>query len=940
MAKTRDTEWWTHLDAAFQSALERPVSERSAYLDQRCAANPQLRAEVDAMLAADLPHHAFDMERLVREDEGLPADVDPFIGMQLGVWRVVSLLEHGGMGTVYLAERVDGRYEQRAALKLIRGSVGQPATSTRFKAETHILARLSHPNIARLLDAGLTPEGSAYLVVEYVDGSPVTSYCEAHRLTVEERLRLFRVVCGATQHAHQSLVVHRDLKPSNIFVSGAGEVKLLDFGIAKLLEPDHPLATQTAPELRALTPAYAAPEQLRGEPVTTAADVYVLGAVLYELLTGQRPTGNGTDPGAARDQHQMPPAPSAALRQRSTAKGASAPGGLSDIAALRRTTPRRLARRLEGDIDRVVLKALQFEPERRYGSAGQLADDIDRLLDGRPVIAQPDTLAYRARRFIGRHRVGMVMAAVLCALVVAFAVVAALQARSVAIERDRARLEAGRADRVSVLVTDLFKLAEPAAGRGDTITARELLDHASRRIALELQGDAQTQAALLNALARVYGNLGLHDAAIGVLHRALDLEHNAKSEGMLVQAETLHLLAERHASRNDYATAERQFREALALRRRLSAPGGEIAATLEALGRTLNLTGQVVEGRALLEEAVEIRRRQPGAPPSDLMSGLHELALLLHRSGDVSGAESLFREAVEVGRGISGPSPAKVTSLMRLAEVVAQFDRDPGKAEPLYREALGMAREIYPADHPEIAVCLGDLARNLQRLGRLTEAESTAREALAMAQRLYGERHDETLLGQRTLAGVLRAERRLDEAEQLYRDALRHSRSLLGEGNPTTLLTSRTLASVLEEQGRFQEALDLRQDELATTVKLLGEHDVFVAIGLTGLGQHGLTSGRFDLAETSFTQALAVRQKIHPADHWRIDEARGMVGVARLRAGRFADAERDLLSAYEGLRAHRGPTSEETEAARRRLVELYERWNRPDQAQRYRTEAR
>ena len=422
------------------------------------------------------------------------------------------------MGTVYLAERDDGQYQQRVALKLVRGPA-RPDGSLRFTAESHILARLSHPNIARLIDAGHTPEGSAYLVMEYVDGSPVTEYADAHRLTVDDRLRLFRVVCEATQHAHQALVVHRDLKPSNILVSGAGEVKLLDFGIAKLLEPDHPLADPTRPGLRALTPAYAAPEQLRGEPVSAAADVFVLGAVLYELLTGQRPGGQDAATSGPRDVPITAP-PSVVVRRQMTAVEAGARTAPA-LAAARQTSPARLIRRLAGDVDCVVLKALQPEPERRYGSAGQLADDLRRLLDGRPVLAQPDTRGYRLRRFVGRHRVGVAMAAAVATLVVTFAIVAALQARAVAIERDRARVEAARAERVAVLITDLFKLAEPAAGRGSSIAARELLDRGSHRVAVELADDPKTQAALFNALARVYGNLGLHDAAIEVLERAL-----------------------------------------------------------------------------------------------------------------------------------------------------------------------------------------------------------------------------------------------------------------------------------------------------------------------------------------------------------------------------------------------------------------------------------
>jgi serine/threonine protein kinase len=935
MAQTRHADWWPRLDAAFQGTLECPTGERAAYLDRACGTDALFRAEVEAMLVADGPQCALGLERLVADGDA-PAPVDPMLGIRLGPWRVVDVLGRGGMGTVYLAERADGRYAQRVALKLVRGAA-HAAGTTRFAAEAAILARLSHPNIARVIDAGHTPEGSAYLVMEYVDGTAVTAHADARRLTVDERLRLFRVVCDATEHAHQALVVHLDLKPANILVSGAGQVKLLDFGIAKLLAPDRPPADQTAPGLRALTPAYAAPEQIRGEPVTTAADVYVLGAVLYELLTGRRAARQEPDGGTTTDAPRLPPPPSVAVA-RWPAQAGAGDATASTLAAARQTSPARLARRLAGDIDRVVLKALQPEPGRRYRSAGQLGDDVQRLLDGRPVLAQPDALGYRLRRFVGRHRLATSMTAALGAMIVSFAVVAGLQARSIAIERDRARVEAHRAERVSVLVTELFKLAEPGPGRGDTITARQLLDRGAHRIAVELQADPETQVALFNAIARVYGNLGLHDAAIAVLERAIDRAKAAAGDGILAGAETVHLLGERHASKNDYARAEQQFRAALASRRRLQAPGTDVAATLEGLGRTLNAAGRYAEARGLLEEALAIRRREPGASDAELMSGLHELGLLVHFAGDTVRAEQLFREAAAVGDRLAGPSTARMTALLHKAELVAVFDRAPERAEPLLRAALDMARTIHAGDHGDVAVCLAALASNLLRLRKLPDAEAVARESAAMAQRLHGDRHEDTLAARLALARILRAARQPRQAERVLRDALPHARSLLGDGDSTTIVLARGLATVLEEQRRFRDALAVRREELARTARVLGEHDVFVATGLAELGQHGLLRG-LDLAEQYFLQALAVRRRLHPSGHWRIDEARGLVGLARLRAGRLAAAEADLHAAYDGLRAHRGVTAKETLAVRTRLAELYEQWRQPDRARLYRDAA-
>ena len=583
----------------------------AAYLDRVCGGDVALRVEVEAMLAADSPDRAFDLERLVHDDAPC-LDPDPFIGRHLGSWRVLEPIGRGGMGTVYLAERADGQYEQRVALKIVPALPSSTARAARFQAERHILARVAHPNIARLLDAGFTPEGSAYLVMEHVDGSPITEYCDERRLTIADRVSLFRHVCEATQHAHQSLVVHRDLKPANIFVSHAsGEVKLLDFGIAKLIDPDHGDSDATARELRVLTPGYAAPEQFRGDPVTTATDVYVLGVVLFELLTGRHPFGSSRATSAPESVPE-PPAPGETVRKLLTSTADADRQAIARIADARRTTGRKLINLLDGDLDRIVLKALRNEPDRRYASAGQLADDLGRFLEGRPVVAQTDTTTYRLRKFAGRHRVGVGMAAALFVVSTVFSVFAGLQARAVRIERDHSRVEADRAARVTHLAADLFKLADPAAGRGDTITARELLDQAATRIGSELANDAATQTALFNVLGRVYANLGLHDPAIGVLTRALDLERKTPGDDTLTQAETLHRLGEAYANKGDHPAAQQRLEEALAWRRRLNAPADDVAATLEALGRVLGLTDHYDQALALLEEAVRLRRSQPG----------------------------------------------------------------------------------------------------------------------------------------------------------------------------------------------------------------------------------------------------------------------------------------------------------------------------------------
>ncbi|MEZ5291528.1 MAG: serine/threonine-protein kinase [Vicinamibacterales bacterium] len=870
---------WQALDALFHAARERPPDARAAFLTQACPEDPALRAEVEAMLEADAPERALAIERLVSDPPAASA-ADPIVGMRLGPWKVVDVLGHGGMGTVYLAERADGQYRQKVALKLVPGAAAGPQSS-RFAVELEALARLTHPNIAHLIDAGTTPEGSPYLVMEFVDGQPITAACDARQLPVAERLRLFRVVCEATQHAHQALVVHRDLKPTNIFVSRSGEVKLLDFGIAKLLEPEGRAVEATESAWRALTPAYAAPEQLQGQPVTTATDVYVLGAVLFELLTGLRPAGATSD-----SSHQAPPtAPSAAVARLAASRQEGSGERARATAGARDTTPARLARELSGDIDRVVQKAMDPEPGRRYGSAGQLADEIGRLIEGRPVLARPASAAYRTRRFLQRHRWGTAATALLVLSVAAFGVLAVRQAIAVAEERNRARQQSQRAERVSRLLGDLFSLAGAAPAGGDAASPRAFLDTGAERIATELAGDPATQAQLFAIVGRVYGNLALHTRGTEVLERALSLQRQSQPEGSLAQAETLKQLGDLLILRSDFQAAERRLREALSLQRTLSAPVDALARTLVALGRTLGFQNRNADARPLLVEAVDTWRRMPEAPAADLMAAVYELGMVYHRSGDLALGERYLREAVEVGRAIRDPSPAKVEALMGLARLRHRFQRDAPGAEPIYREALELARSLYDGDHQDVATCLGELARDVRDQGRLDDAEALARQSLQMFTRLYGATHRETAISTQTLASIEQERGYTAQAVATQRAALASAVGALGEGNPIALGARRALAGLLEAAGRMDEALTLRTEELRIARAAFGEGDVYTAIALSGLGDHWMLAHRPAEAVGSYRSALAVRTALHPAGHQRITDARAALDRALAAAG-------------------------------------------------------
>ncbi|MEW5915180.1 MAG: serine/threonine-protein kinase [Gemmatimonadota bacterium] len=499
---------WDRLETLFDAAAAMPRAQQDEYLRRECAGDEGMLAELRTLLDADRSDGDGRLAgliggaaaSLVQHDEPAPWD-----GRVIGSYRLVREIARGGMGTVYLAERADAAYEARVAIKFARGVVAGHEVVRRFLAERQILADLEHPRIARLLDGGATDDGTPFLVMEYIDGEPIDAYADSRNLDVPARLALFRSVCDAVQHAHRRLVVHRDIKPSNILVGPDGTPKLLDFGVAKLLDPSVDGGTKTSHAGGLLTPAYASPEQVRGDTVTTATDVYALGVLLYRLLTGVLPYGAGTRSGidlshAILDESPAPPSRS---QVRSAPNETFGP-----------------ARTLNADIDAIVLTALEKEPSRRYPSVEHLSDDIARYLERKPVMARPATRTYQVRKFISRYRRAVV--ATTATFVAGLGLVAFYTIR-LARERDVALQETRKAEQVTAFLERLFAMSDPSEARGNTITAREVLDSAAARAPNELAQQPEVQAALLYTLGGVYANIGLEKGARPILERALAL---------------------------------------------------------------------------------------------------------------------------------------------------------------------------------------------------------------------------------------------------------------------------------------------------------------------------------------------------------------------------------------------------------------------------------
>jgi serine/threonine-protein kinase len=744
---------WNLIADIFASALEMPAATRHAYVMDACQGDGVVRREVLAMLEA---HEAGDPLLLEEERRVRPSDPalhvsDLAPGTRLGPWRVDRLVAQGGMGEVYRAERVDGAYSQTVAIKVLRPGYRTAETVRRFRVERQALARLVHPGIAAIVDGGALEDGRPYLVLQYVEGEPITRYCVERRLPLAARLRLLVRVARVVEFAHSQLVIHRDLKPSNILVEADGTPRLLDFGIARMLDPtlDEALVRPTRPETRLLTPEHAAPEQLRGEACDTRTDVYGLGVLLFELLTDRTPF--------PQEGRSLPELERAILELPAPLPSTVVPDKM-------------LQRALRGDLDVISQAALRKESARRYSSAAALADDLERYLDGLPVRAQPDRLAYRARKFISRNRGLVLGGAGLALLLLGFGITATIQARRLARERDRAERErAVAADMVQIL-TGLFERANPhkVAG-GDTVRVAALLEEAEQRIE-RLVDDPERQAALLHTVGQMHEARGNHPRAEGLLRRSAEQRWRLHGADDLEAARIYHELGTVvHYYRGPQASRP-MFDSSLARFRRIEGPSGpDVRVALNDLAQA---TTDPAARRALFAELVALETRTPGIDSMAIAGRLHtEASDLLQR-----------------GR--------------------------PVEAMALFQATLDIVSARLPPEDPIRLVVRNNLASALSAMGEVAQAESLQRAALA--QTLKGEVSPDAKGGAyERLALTLAREGKFEEAGRLEREALTLLERGLAPDNPLIGNAQRNLAIILGRLGREQEGLALLDSAIA-----------------------------------------------------------------------------------------------------------------------------
>lgn len=732
----------------------------------------------------------------------------------IGNYRFVQKLGEGGMGEVYEAEQTEP-IRRRVALKIIKWGMDTKQVVARFESERQALALMNHPNIAKVFDAGATEKGRPFFVMECVKGVPVTEYCDKHRYNNRQRLELFIQVCEGIQHAHQKGIIHRDIKASNVLVmiqDGKPVPKIIDFGVAKATAQrltEKSVFTEMGQLIG--TPEYMSPEQaeMTGLDIDTRSDVYSLGVLLYELLVGVLPFESedlrsvGFDEIRRKIREEEPPKPSTRL----TTPGFDTAHALKS----RQTDLSTLEKQLKGELDWITMMAMAKDRTQRYASASELAADVMRYLKHEPVVAGPPSATYRLRKYVRRHKVGVAAGALVMAAMI-FGITGTTIGLLKAVKAEKkARDEAETAQQVSDFLVDLFRVSDPSEARGNTITAREVLDKGAGRIEEELEKQPKIQTRLMDTIGMVYNNLGLYDQAT-----------------------------------------------------------------------------------SLLERALEIRRSFLGNEHLEVSDSLHSLGVLIYSKGDFPTAERLFREALSVRRKLLGDEHLDIASLLNDLAMTAMAQGKFEESEPMYRESLAIRRKNLGNEHTDVAQSINNLGMYLYRQGKYQEAEQLFREAVEMNKKLLGEEHPEISTNLNNLALVLRDSRKLAEAEQMFRQVLAMDRKFLGDNHPYVAIT-------LNNMG----ALFVRKEDLAE-------------------------------AERSFNGAINVLRKTFTENHWQIANAKGLLGGCLTKQGRYEEAEDLLLGSYPVIKRQFSEEHRRTQAVLKKIVELYEAWNKPEKAAEYR----
>ena len=997
-------ERWQEVKRVLNGALELDPDQRPAYLDRACASDRSLRGEVQYLLdsdddirssflqsppAAGLLATEDDLEGYARvqqvvADAGRRSEAaveSPPEATVAGRYRLLQKLGEGGMGQVWLAEQTTP-VQRQVALKLIRTGVYDDSLLQRFQSERQSLAIMDHPSIAKVFDAGTTSDGQPYFAMEYVQGLPITDYCDAKKLKIRDRLELFMRVCEGVQHAHQKAIIHRDLKPANILVvdvDGKSTPRIIDFGIARVLSqtlPGEGRFTQTGGLVG--TPGYMSPEQADPaiEDVDTRTDVYSLGVILYELLTGFLPFD--TKEWRKRPLHEVlrqlheddPPRPSTKI---TTEKGSS-----TKAAEKRSTEPRQLASLLRGDLDAITMKALERDRARRYGTPSDFAADIERYLRNQAVVAVPHSVAYRARKFARRYRAALVTACAFALVLIGAAVVSIRQSL-------RANREAAVAQAVNdFLQNDLLAQASAATQAGPRakpdphLEVRTALDRAAARIGGKFDKQPEVEAAIRDTIGQTYMDLGLYPGARTQLERALYLQRRALGAENPQTLKTMNRLGRTAEHQGKYPEAEGLLGQALAIQRRLLGPEHpDTLASMNNLALVYNDEGKYAQAEALYGQTLEIKRRVLGPEHPDTLTSMHNLAIVYYREGKYPQAEALYSQILEIRRRVLGPEhPDTVGSMNNLAMAYYAVGNNP-QAEALLSQALEIRRRVLGPEHPDTLGSMSNLALVYNDEGKYAQAEALYSQAVKIQRRVLGPEHPNTLMSMYNLAKVYVDEGKYAQAEALHSQTLDIRRNVLGPEHPDTLMSMNKLADSYSAQGKYVHAEALLNQSLGIARRVLGSEHPQTLVFLSDSASMYQRQGKYALAETYATQALAglrhalgsghpftmaseadlalaylsqgkfaqseplarealeAEKKVQP-DDWQRYRAASLLGASLAGEKKYAEAEPLLLEGYQGMLARKDridvPDRYHLDRAREWIIQLYQAWGKPTKA--------
>ena len=870
-----DSSRWERIQSLFHDAAVLPADEQRGFLASGCSDDETLIEDVLALLQEDARRSSLldqPLAEVARQVLGNGAEALPF--QELGSYRVHKVLGEGGMGVVYLAERPD--LGSVVALKLLRDAWLSPARRERFAAEQRTLAQLNHPSIARLYDADVLADGTPFFVMEYVDGLPLTDHCQQEKCSVERRLLLFRQVCEAVQYAHSHAVIHRDLKPSNILVRPDGTVRLLDFGIAKQVESLDVASPQTLTGLRLMTPAYAAPEQIRGQRVGVQSDVYSLGVILYELLCAQLPFDlSNLAPNEAETvllEHE-PPRPSTTARRKSLPNSALGAGPWADL-------------------DVLCLTAMHRDVERRYRSVEALIRDVDHYLKREPLEARPDRLGYRLEKFARRNRREVIAASIAVLVVVGLVVFFTVR---LARARDAALAEAARTQRLQRFTMNLFQGGDEAVGPADDLRVITLVDRGVQE-ARALTADRSAQAEIYQTLGGVYTNLGKLDQADKLLNTALEQRQRLFGADSAEVADTLVALAGVRDAQARFDEAEKLARQGLEMSQRHLAPNHP------AMGKATAILGKILEDRGaypaaikVLEEAARLQSTAQ-ASRADLSATLSELANCHFYAGNLDTSEALNQQI------------------------------------------LVMDRELYGEHHPHIADDLINLGAIQYERANFSDAERYYRQGLEVTQAFYGKDHPATASALTMLGRAVLSQGKLDEAAGMLEQALAIQEKAFGKVHPRVAGTLNELGKISQRRGRLDEAESelTRTVDIYKTV-YSGKH-YYIGVALSNLAGVLVDKKEYGRAEKLYREALEVYSRTLAPDHQNVGIAHVRLGRALLRDRRFDEAESESRTGYDILSKQSNPPGVWVQYARTDLAEEYDALHQSEKANKFRAD--